>query len=1172
MVYLTEEGPKTLPLSLKTDTQMSISERIFSGFVFLCILFTPPASAAQQPGDTIIIQTLNYSSQTRDTLINFPNDPNLSFERILMHYNMRCTDGLVSPPVAGQTNKGCGEWDYSNNTFIYDSSRVDSVVRFQASPLIPGYSGSDFPFLNSPTYSIFQQAQIETTVEAILNESQHPIGTGTLESELVFPVDRPSAKARYLYTADELSAAGLGAGEIDGLLLHIASGLSEAGALRIRLKNTALVAVDGIGAELEGWEQVYFKTTTLMPGPNRFQFSTPFVWDGSSNVLVEFTHTNRTSPQPSIGWLADQTPHPAGSVTSADRFLLLNGNNYVETPTYNGIAGGQGRTVEAWIKTSEVNGEIVSWGADRSGEKWVIRLNDDGTLRLEVNGGHVRGTTALNDDSWHHVAVTFEGNTLQGAILYVDGQEETLAATSAHPVNTASGLPVRISRGVNNRYWKGGIDEVRIWSVVIDPITLMHWRAREVTASHPNFNQLELLYAFNEPDGLAVTDLSAKGRDGSIQNLYDYRELIDGIDLFKGFRPIVLRPALTFLSGEYELLSDTFLVSDSVAHPPVQVIEYVVVSNAGTSLSDGLLPTDAGPYWEVRDIETFNPDGVLIETTTPAPDGVLTPGEVNWYERFPARFEIMSFVTPYGINLDLGPQGKTWMFDVSDFAPILKGPKRMQMTFGGQWQEEMDVRFLFIVGTPPREVKNIQHVWRTSGNENYNNILNNRVFEPRTLTLNPDASSFTLTSAITGHGQEGEFIPRDHFINLNGGQEEFVWTVWKECADNPVYPQGGTWIYDRAGWCPGMATDKQVWNLNPYVTPGENVTIDYGLYTASGDSRYIVNHQLISYGSPNFATDAAVMEIIRPTGRIEWGRLNPICHEPSVIIRNTGSTPLTSLTITYRVNNAQTPEVHTWSGSLEFMETTEVILPVSEILWSSLQPTGNTFSVEISQPNGQQDEYPLNNHIQSTFDAADQLPNHFFVWFGTNNAASENTYEIIDSDGTVILSRNNMTNSTIYRDTVLLEEGCYTFRVTDSDDDGISFFANNDGNGFIRLREVGGGIVASFESDFGSGLEFNFTVDKLVNTKSPASDKSLSVVISPNPASTHTMITADGLSGNTTLSLFTSDGRPLWSDLFRPISGHLSHELNLSSLPNGLYLLQIKDPKNLKTQKLTIQK
>ena len=1146
-----------------------LPENAFStALVVFFIVLTGLSSKAQQPGDTLVVSTFNYESQTRDTVIDFPDNPALTFERIMMRYNMRCKDGLVSPPVAGQTNKGCGEWDYSNNTFIYDSSRIDSVVRFQSSPFIPGFSGSEFPYLTSPTFSIYQQSQIATSVDQIISETEHQIGPGSLSSALVFPVDAPSAQARYLYIADDLGAAGLGAGEIDGLLLQIAAGLSEVSAMRIRIKGTNLVAIDGIGSEPDGWTQVYFKTTQLTPGPQRFQFSEPFVWDGASNILLELSYTERKNPQPPVEWLADQTPHPTGAVVSSDRYLLLNRNNYVETPSYTGISGGQGRTIEAWIKTTEVNGEIVSWGADRSGEKWVIRLNDDGTLRLEVNGGHVRGTTMLNDDAWHHVAVVFEGNTLQGALLYVDGQLEDLAATSAHPVNTAAELPVRISRGVNNRYWNGSIDEVRIWSVVIDPITLQHWRYREVTTAHPNYAALEMHYSFDESAGLAVTDHSPNGRDGAIQNFYDYREAYSGVEMFKGFRPIILRPAVTFLTGDYDLQTDTLLVNDSVPHPPVQVIDYTIVPKPGTLMNDEILPADGGDYWGIRDIETYSPDGVLIASETPSPDGSLNIGEVNWYQRFPARFEIMSFVTPYGINLDLGPEGKTWTFDVSDFAPVLKGEKRMQMTFGGQWQEEMDVQFLFIVGTPPRDVRNIQHIWRTSGNETYANIVSDRVFEPRTLQLDPQAASFKLTSAISGHGQEGEFIPREHYIDLNGGDDEFVWTVWKECAENPVYPQGGTWIYDRAGWCPGMATDKQEWDLAPYANPGDNLTIDYGLYTASGDSRYIVNNQLVTYGPPNFARDAAVVDIIKPTGQIAWGRLNPVCNQPSVIIRNTGITPLTELTITYAVNNAATPQVYTWSGSLEFMESEEVLLPASESLWASLQPAGNTFSVEISQPNGQQDEYALNNRIKSSFEIADELPNHFFIWFGTNGAASETSYEVVDADGMTIFSRDNLSNSTVYRDTLLLDQGCYSFRVYDADDDGISFFANNDGNGFIRFREVGGGIIASFESDFGSGLEYNFTVDALVGTGNLAPNPGYALNLSPNPATDHATVHVEGVSGQVSILLMTPEGRELWSDTFRPIASEIRYELDLSQLPSGLYFVQVKSADGIRSRQL----
>jgi len=53
-------------------------------YLILCNLFINLAFA-QNPGDTIIVQTLDYSSNTRDTIAFFPNDTNLIFEKLYSH-------------------------------------------------------------------------------------------------------------------------------------------------------------------------------------------------------------------------------------------------------------------------------------------------------------------------------------------------------------------------------------------------------------------------------------------------------------------------------------------------------------------------------------------------------------------------------------------------------------------------------------------------------------------------------------------------------------------------------------------------------------------------------------------------------------------------------------------------------------------------------------------------------------------------------------------------------------------------------------------------------------------------------------------------------------------------------------------------------------------------------
>ena len=91
-------------------------------------------------------------------------------------------------------------------------------------------------------------------------------------------------------------------------------------------------------------------------------------------------------------------------------------------------------------------------------------------------------------------------------------------------------------------------------------------------------------------------------------------------------------------------------------------------------------------------------DGDIVAYINYPADDTIMFQDLNYYSKSPMAFEIMSFVTPYGIGIDFGLDGHTWTFDVTEFGPILKGKKRLYMSRGGQWQEEMDIRFEFIEG------------------------------------------------------------------------------------------------------------------------------------------------------------------------------------------------------------------------------------------------------------------------------------------------------------------------------------------------------------------------------------------------------------------------------------------------------------------------------------------
>ena len=147
-------------------------------------------------------------------------------------------------------------------------------------------------------------------------------------------------------------------------------------------------------------------------------------------------------------------------------------DDYIEIPGYKGVSGKSSRTCTAWIKTAVAPGEILTWGNTDLGRKWIIRVNETGTLRAEVQGGYLYGTTPLTDDTWHHIGVVLDSDgtpDISEVLLYVDGQPETIVSVLDEPIDTAADQDVAIGvfTEVGVRFFNGLIDDVRIYDVAL---------------------------------------------------------------------------------------------------------------------------------------------------------------------------------------------------------------------------------------------------------------------------------------------------------------------------------------------------------------------------------------------------------------------------------------------------------------------------------------------------------------------------------------------------------------------------------------------------------------------------------------------------------------------------------------------------------------------------------
>ena len=126
----------------------------------------------------------------------------------------------------------------------------------------------------------------------------------------------------------------------------------------------------------------------------------------------------------------------------------------------------------------------------------------------------------------------------------------------------------------------------------------------------------------------------------------------------------------------------------------------------------------------------------------------VKPDTLYYFTRGPQKFELMSFVTPYGIGVDLGKTGKMWEFDVTDYLPIMKGWHRLTME-RGSGQEEFDLKFLFIKGTPTRNVIDLDQLLAHDRREFIIPSKPISVISRSTCSLNPAARGYKIRSTTS---------------------------------------------------------------------------------------------------------------------------------------------------------------------------------------------------------------------------------------------------------------------------------------------------------------------------------------------------------------------------------------------------------------------------------------
>jgi hypothetical protein len=185
------------------------------------------------------------------------------------------------------------------------------------------------------------------------------------------------------------------------------------------------------------------------------------------------------------------------------------------------------------------------------------------------------------------------------------------------------------------------------------------------------------------------------------------------------------------------------------------------------------------------------------------------------------------------------------------------------------------------------------------------------------------------------------------------------------------------------------------------------------------------------------------------------------------------------------------------------------------------------------------------------------------VYFSTNSSSStvnpgynESSWQILNDAGVVVASRMNNLNNKIFRDTINLPAGCYTFISNDDGCDGISWWANSaGGTGTLRFSSnTTPQSYKTFNGDFGCQIMERFTVGYVLGVKETA--KAVNTFQSfPNPASSLVNLLFD-VSDYQDVSYTITDvsGKEVQAGKFANVSSTI-YPINTTELSGGMYFV-----------------
>ncbi|MCB9182713.1 MAG: peptide-N-glycosidase [Flavobacteriales bacterium] len=558
---------------------------------------------------------------------------------------------------------------------------------------------------------------------------------------------------------------------------------------------------------------------------------------------------------------------------------------------------------------------------------------------------------------------------------------------------------------------------------------------------------------------------------------------------------------------------------------------------------------------------------VVLTLTLACPDGMRC-GDWDYLDRILIRpmhrtdtFEVARMLTPYG-----GLFGKEWRFswqsDVTDFSTLLRDSVEVIYAHGGYEASEdrgwaVTTDFHFVLGPPPAEVLAITELYRVTFVYGDRSRSIEADLPARSISTDARAALLRIRTHQTGHGMNaddgcGEFCSKWRSIKVDK-KEVGRRALWKGCGSNPLFPQAGTWLFDRADWCPGALYEAEALTV-PIAAGAHVVDIDMEPYAHdSSEATTDIAAYAIQLAKPRAEYDAAIEAILIPNDDPRYGRFNPAVHEPQVVVRNLGSEPMDMVLVEYGTEGFPM-RLFVHGKRLRFGESDTVMLP--HLI--DMKPGLNTFVAKLSKPGSHKDAWKGDNVMRATFTAPDMLDSVLVVQLRTNAQPEQNSFRLANTKGHAYIDHplGSLKPDSLYTDTLRLPPAGYVMQLADTAGDGLTFWYNAEGgSGYLRLLDGQGRLLKRFESDCGDGLTYQFRVGDAPTL--PVDDQP---AISVFPSLTAGPTVLDYFANEAAairLELRDEQGTVVWSEALADAPKQFRHSLDLSNQPRGRYTLKV---------------